>query len=322
MNKKRKSIIDANEISLVKTYQLNGFDQKVSIEGKTEDLPLLIFLHGGPGMPVPYNVGTRGLFPEFTEQCIFVCWDQYGCGINNAELPADMCIDDYVEMTKDLILSLKQEFADNKIYLFSQSWGTILSAKTANQYPNLVDGVIAYGQVIKDLMRSEDVMDELINAPISSEKKEQIRAVLAKEYPTNQEMMSVSRWFRKYTQAYQNRTEPQIDVGRINRGLLTSPDYRLKDILAITKNGFQNNTSLMKETSSIDLRDTLASIRIPYYVIQGETDIVTSTKEVLKFMEACHNEHLHLSVVENAAHIPGENGINEVMKTMRTLFAQ
>lgn len=320
MNKKRKAIIEGNEISIVKTYKLGGINQKVLIEGKTKDLPILITLHGGPGSPIPFCVGGRGLFPDFTEKCILVSWDQYGCGINNATLSDDVHIDDFVEMTKDLTLSLKKEFTNNKIYLFSMSWGSILSAKLAHKYPNLIDGVIAYGQVLKDLMRSEDVMNELMNTSASPKKKAQIRAILTKDYPTNQEMMSVSGWFRKHTQGYQNKAEPKMDIGRIIRGIMTSPDYRLKDFFAIVNNGYQKNTSLMKEISEIDLRDTLANIQIPYHIIQGETDIVTSTKEILKFAEECPNEHLHLSVVENAAHIPGENGMREVMKVFGKLI--
>ena len=82
MNKKRKAIIEANKISMVKEFNLGGYPQKVLIEGKSDNLPVVISLHGGPGSPIPFCVGARGLFPEFTEHCILVSWDQYGCGIH------------------------------------------------------------------------------------------------------------------------------------------------------------------------------------------------------------------------------------------------
>ena len=131
MNKKRKAIIDGNEVSYVKTYKLGGFDQKVLIEGKRKDLPIVITLHGGPGTPIPFCVGGRGLFPELTDQCILVSWDQYGCGINNAVLEESISISDFVQMTKDLIHFMKKDFEGNKIFLFGMSWGSVLAAKTA-----------------------------------------------------------------------------------------------------------------------------------------------------------------------------------------------
>ena len=90
MNRQRKAIIEANKVSTVEEFILGGYPQKVLIEGKTKDLPVVITLHGGPGSPIPFCVGARGLFPEFTDKCILVSWDQYGCGINNAKLPDDM----------------------------------------------------------------------------------------------------------------------------------------------------------------------------------------------------------------------------------------
>ena len=83
MNKKRKAIIAANEISEIRNYNLGGYSQKVLIEGKKKTNPIIIILHGGPGSPIPFCVGCRGLFPELTDKAIIVYWDQLGCGINN-----------------------------------------------------------------------------------------------------------------------------------------------------------------------------------------------------------------------------------------------
>ena len=83
MNKGRKAIIEGNKISEIYDWSLGGYNQKVLIEGKDTSLPVVITLHGGPGTPIPFSVGCRGLFPEFTDRFIMVYWDQLGCGINN-----------------------------------------------------------------------------------------------------------------------------------------------------------------------------------------------------------------------------------------------
>ena len=76
MNKKRKQIIEQNEISELHTFSLGGVPQKVLVEGKSRELPVVINLHGGPGSPIPFSVGCRGLFPMFTDRFIMVYWDQ------------------------------------------------------------------------------------------------------------------------------------------------------------------------------------------------------------------------------------------------------
>ena len=76
MNRKRKAIIAGNEISELKTYSLGGYPQKILIDGRKRANPIVIFLHGGPGSPIPFSVGCRGLFPEITDQVTMVYWDQ------------------------------------------------------------------------------------------------------------------------------------------------------------------------------------------------------------------------------------------------------
>lgn len=72
---KRQDTISVNKVSQVVTYNLGCHDQKVLIEGKNEDLPIVIFLQGGPGSPIPFNEGTRGIFSEFTDHNLLVTWD-------------------------------------------------------------------------------------------------------------------------------------------------------------------------------------------------------------------------------------------------------
>lgn len=64
---KRKKYIESCQVSELKTYSLNGYPQKVLLEGRHSTSPVLIFLHGGPGSPIPFGAGSRGLFPEITD---------------------------------------------------------------------------------------------------------------------------------------------------------------------------------------------------------------------------------------------------------------
>ena len=113
MNKRRKQIIESYEVSKLVTYNLGGYEQKVLIEGKSRKAPVMISLHGGPGSPIPFSEGCRGMFPEITDSVIMVYWDQLGCGINNYVIDNSFCIDDFVAMTVDLIREIKKEFSDN-----------------------------------------------------------------------------------------------------------------------------------------------------------------------------------------------------------------
>ena len=75
MKKARKQYIESCEVSEVVTVTLGSYPQKIAIEGRKKSLPVVICLHGGPGSPVPFSVGARGLFPEWTDQAIMVYWE-------------------------------------------------------------------------------------------------------------------------------------------------------------------------------------------------------------------------------------------------------
>lgn len=318
MNKKRKEIIAGNNVSEIYEWNLGGYNQKVLVEGKEENLPIVITLHGGPGTPIPFSVGCRGLFPEFTNQFIVVYWDQFGCGINNYVVDDSFTIDSFVEMTVDLIHKVKELFPKNKILIFSMLWGSILSAKILEKDCKNIDGVLVYGQIIKEVFFNEEVITALEKTKISKSKLETIKGV-KRENASPKELQLVSVSIRKYTESWQNRKGTPIKMGPIIKGLLTSPDYRFKDFKAMMINGYRENRSLWNEILQIDLSDTLKSVQIPYVMLQGDTDIVASTLAVRTLVQNNSNSNLQCEIVENSGHMPGKEGMKLVLEKLGLL---
>lgn len=313
---KRKDISTNNEISDLISLSLNGYEQKILIEGKSRTLPVVITLHGGPGTPIPFSVGCRGLFPEFTDNFIMVYWDQLGCGINNCIIDDAFSIDDFVKMTEDLIKEIKKRFVDNKILIFSTSWGSILSAKLLERNPNAVDGVIASGQIIKNVFLCEEVMNELDKSKISRKKMDKIITVTVDNY-SGKDLQLISTSLRKYTNAYQNKIGAKAPMGSIIKGLLTSPDYKFKDFKAIMVNGYMKNNSLWKEILRIDLSEILGGVKIPYLLLQGDTDIVASTQTAKSLVSNCNNPNLRIQVISNTGHMPGVEMMEALMRVLK-----
>ncbi len=103
-------------------------------------------------------------------------------------------------------------------------------------------------------------------------------------------------------------------MGRIILGLLTSPDYTMKDFKAVSVNGMRRNRSLFQELIRLVLRETLAHVTIPYFIMQGDADIVTSTKFIESFVRETGNDHLHFDLVKNSGHMPGGAGMAYVIE--------
>ena len=315
MNKKRKAVIAGNQISELVTLNLGGYEQKVLIEGKSSDLPVVITLHGGPGTPVPFSVGCRGLFPEFTDKFIMVYWDQLGCGINNRKIDESFKISTFVDMTAELIDIMKEKFPDNKILLFSTSWGSVLSALVSALRPDSIDGVVVSGQLIKDIFFTEEVFSALEKSATPKKKLEIIKNADIDKI-TSEELQTVNSCLTKYTDAYNNKKCKKAPMGKIIMGLITSPDYTFMDFKAVVDNGYKGNVSLWHDILKIDLTETLNAVKMPYYMIQGDTDIVASTATVKKLVSDSDNENLKCIVVENTGHFPGVEMMDKVFETL------
>lgn len=319
MNKARKQYIKSCEVSELVVLNLGGYKQKVLIEGKDRNQPVVIALHGGPGSPVPFSVGCRGLFPEWTDKAVMVYWDQLGCGANNFKIDDSFSIGNFVDMTCDLVGEIKKRFPENKLYLFGVSWGSVLALETAVRIPEKIDGAFVYGQVLKNLFFNSEISSAFDDAPAKARQsvKKISDAGIDCEYKIlDKNLKTLYKLLNKYTNAYTNKNGAPAPVGKIVKGLLTSPDYSFKDFKAVMKNGYRYNTTLWRELLSIDLTALLSEVKVKYILLQGDTDIITSTENVIKAVENCNNGKVSVKVIKNSGHMPSLTAMEECFNTL------
>lgn len=310
MNKQRIYSADC-AISEVARVQLGGFEQRILIEGKRADAPVVLFLHGGPGFPPPFCVGARGLFPDITDRFIAVYWDQYGSGINHAKIDDTFSVAQFIKMTEDLISYLKGRFPAQKLYLFAISWGSVLSAYAARSVPDMIDGVCAAGQIVLPPMLSEKAFAAVARSRAPEKVKRAVAEIANTPQPTEKQIALLSKTMRKYTSAY-GKKDKKSGVENPMKGVFASRDYRFSDKIACFVNGYRHNKSLLKELSTIDLRDTLAGMRVPYHIFGGDGDLVTCVEEAEELVAAAENRLLTVTVLQGEGHIPSAAVTKEI----------
>lgn len=134
--------------------EINGIRQGMIIQSTDITHPVLLFLHGGPGMPEFFLNTTHptGLERDFT----VVWWEQRGAGLSfNPDIPPQsMTIAQLIADTVAVTNYLRQRFGKDKIYLLGHSWGSYLGIQVAAEVPDLYHAYIGMGQVSYQL-RSE-----------------------------------------------------------------------------------------------------------------------------------------------------------------------
>ena len=315
---KRKKISSSYDISMIETFNLGGYFQKVLIEGRSSSLPIVICLHGGPGSPIPLSVGARGLFPFLTDNYIMVYWDQLGCGINGRVKNVVYTIDLFVKMTLDLVNQIKNKYPNNKIYFLATSWGSILSILSLKENPKLVEGVLVWGQIVKDCFINKNSLDALEKSKISKKKINEIKKIDKQNF-TSKQMKLVATSLKKYTNAYVNKKSKNSSMMPLIFGLMSSPDYKFKDFLLALKNDVTGNNDLFKEIINIDVTKELSLVQIPYVILQGENDLIADSKMISDFVDKTNNGFLKLKCINDVGHLPDDLAMKEIVKELNLL---
>jgi pimeloyl-ACP methyl ester carboxylesterase len=135
-------------VDVMETVKLGGVDQRIQIRGDSASLPLVLFLHGGPGNSA-MRFGHR--YGEALEKHFLVAhWDQRGAGRSyHAKLdPAGMTVDRLSADAVELAEHLTKKFGKDKILLVGHSWGSILGITVAAKRPDLFCAYVGVGQVV------------------------------------------------------------------------------------------------------------------------------------------------------------------------------
>jgi pimeloyl-ACP methyl ester carboxylesterase len=136
-----------NSISEKIWVDVNGIEQGMFIESENDANPVLLVIHGGPGMPDHFltNRYPTGLEELFT----VVWWEQRGTGLSyRSDIPVEtMTVDQFVADTLAMTNYLRARFGKEKIYIMGHSWGSFIGIQAAAQAPQLYDAYIGMAQM-------------------------------------------------------------------------------------------------------------------------------------------------------------------------------
>jgi pimeloyl-ACP methyl ester carboxylesterase len=86
-------------------FPLGGMEQTILVQGTRESNPVLLFLHGGPGVPIIPFVQDVDAHGELQKHFVMVYWDQRGAGHSyHAGIPLEsMNIAQFLADTRELV---------------------------------------------------------------------------------------------------------------------------------------------------------------------------------------------------------------------------
>jgi len=149
----------AGSISEKINVNINGVQQGVFIRGRDVANPVLLFVHGGTGMPEYFLAERYPTAVEVLETHFTVCWwDRRGAGLSYSKgmPPQTMTIKQMVSDTLTVTDYLRNRSHQQKIYIMAHSGGTFFALQAVAQSPQSYHAYIAASQMAYQL-KSENV---------------------------------------------------------------------------------------------------------------------------------------------------------------------
>ena len=166
--------VPPDSVASLETVKIGGTPQWILIRGRSTKNPIIVFLHGGPGMPCMYlaHEFQRPLEDDF----VVVQWDRRGAGKTYKEdtPPELMRVTQEVADTKELVELIGSRFGQPKVYLVGHSYGSYLGMIVAHWYPELFHAYVGIGQVAHSEKRNREVQDRWIREQARARKNEDL----------------------------------------------------------------------------------------------------------------------------------------------------
>lgn len=265
-------------------------------------LPVLLFLHGGPGMAestfaYAFQEGMSQLFTV-------VHWDQRGAGktlTKNKKNVGYPTVDELLVDTLGVVRYLKKKYGKEKIVILGHSWGSMLGTLFVQKYPQEVLYYIGTGQFV-DVVENEkagyDKLKELIAAAGNQKDLAQLEKIGA--YPErNYEKPMIKKI--QAIRILQGKYKVGMNFGPILKALLKSPVFRLSDLSSLFK-GMSNNKELWNYMFSSNLYLESRSYQVPVFYILGADDFQAPHTIAERYFNTIEAPVKKLFTIKNAAH--------------------
>ncbi len=297
----------AGSISEKIHVNINGVEQGMFIKGKNITNPVLLFLHGGTGLP-EYFLTNR--YPTGLEDYFTVCWwDRRGAGLSySANIPPEtMTVEQMISDTLAVTNYLRSRFQKEKIWLMAHSGGSLIGIQAAARAPELYHAYIGVGQMSYQL-KSEILAYEYMLKQF----KENGNRKMARKLEEAPLTMTVPLPFSYMS--VRDRAMHSLGVGTtrdmksvISGVFLASwvcRDYTFNEKMGIWRGKFFCDKLLWDKILSTDLTKQVTELDLPVYFFHGKYDYTVSYPEARSYLEKLKAPLKGFYTFDQSAHSP------------------
>ena len=300
---------------------INGVQQGMFIRSRDEANPVLLFLHGGPGMPEYFL--TRS-YPTGLEDLFTVCWwEQRGSGLSyNADIPPQtMTVEQLIADTIEVTNYLRKRFGKEKIYLLGHSWGSFLGIQVAARAPELYHAYIGMAQVTYQIQSEKLAYEYMLGQYRDRGNKAMVRKLektpITMTGPLPKPYL-VLRDVAMHGLGVGTTRDMKSVVSGIFFPVMRFPEYTSREKIDIWRGkGFSRSFDLWDRMMSTDLTAAVPELKLPVYFCHGTHDYTVTYNETRAYFDKLRAPLKGFYAFWQSAHSPAFEEPRKMLQILR-----
>jgi pimeloyl-ACP methyl ester carboxylesterase len=306
----RRAIYSPHGIDSLEQVQIGGIDQWIEVRGQNVDNPILLWIHGGPGIAfIPLAGDFQGPWEKYFT---VVQWDQRGAGKTYASNDKErqrrtMNLTQMQQDTVNVVKYLCGRFHRQKIFVVGHSWGSVLGLWLAHEHPELIYAYVGTGQAVNMRQNEETAYQDALQAARS-----QHNALAVKElesiapYPPARwdgDHMGVAKKWEQELLGVLPSGAVFLDTRRLLTDLVSAPEYSLVDDYRwLEAQSFSE--ALVPELMQVDLTQLGPVFQVPIFFFEGRHDEYCPPSLVWEYYQTVKAPQKEFVWFENSGHFP------------------
>ncbi|HEV8040610.1 MAG TPA: alpha/beta hydrolase [Bryobacteraceae bacterium] len=297
--------------------RIGGIDQWIGIRGEDRVNPALLVIHGGPGSPS--SIFTP-LIRSWEKHFTVIQWDQRGSGktlgrtgvAGVRELTMDRLTRDGIEVAEFVCSHLGK----NKITLLACSFGSTFGLSMVRRRPDLFCAYVGTDQNV-GMVRNREPNHKAVLERLRANGLNKGVAALEKighdpSRWTPQDFITTAKW----TMQSDPHTYRRI-MKLLKSAIWFSPGHTLRDIQLIISGMKLSIARLFREVPSFDAWQEGTRFEIPFFIIQGENDVLTTPSQAKAYFDDVTAPVKSMTLIRDAGHftafIQPDQFLNELL---------
>ena len=280
--------------------EIGGIQQWISIAGDNPANPVLLMVHGGPGIPQWPHAEHFGPWEKYFT---VVLWDQRGAGhtfgkygASTPDVTLQRIAKDGVELSRYLCRTLGKK----KIVVLGHSWGTLVAVRMVQQAPQLFAAYVGTGQMAdfhaNALIQYRTILAKARHDHATAEL--QALQALGSPDPANDRQYAA---YRKYLPT----VLAPADLGYLKEeraGAAALVAAYPKEGPNVAAGAEFSHSRLWPYVVRADLPRTAGRLDTAYFLIQGQGDLMAATPQAVHYFKVVKAPDKALVVIPHAGH--------------------